>query len=131
MEQGNIRLGPAAPQVPAPAGRRYRAETLSRAEADALIAACSATSRTGIRNRAWSTVLYRSQAAHQRSPLAWRPADVDPERSTVRVMDGKGSQAAAVGLDSGAMATIQRRADKRREAGIRGRVLLCTPRPPR
>ncbi len=49
MEQGNIRLGPAAPQVLAPAGTRYRAETLSRAEADALIAACSATSRTGIR----------------------------------------------------------------------------------
>ena len=52
MEQGNIRLGPAAPQVPAPAGTRHRAETLSRAEADALIAACPATSRAGIRNHA-------------------------------------------------------------------------------
>jgi hypothetical protein len=50
-----------------------------------------------------------------------RPADVDPKRSTVSVMDGKGSQAAGSRpLDSGAMATIQRQADKRREAGIRG-----------
>ena len=39
----------------------------------------------------------------------------------MRVMDGKGSQAAGSWpLDSGAMATIQRQADKRREAGIRG-----------
>jgi integrase len=56
--------------------------------------------------------------------LALRPADVDPERGTVRVMDGKGHKPRTVGLDPGAMATVQRWADKRREAGIRGRVLL-------
>jgi integrase len=57
--------------------------------------------------------------------LALRPADIDPERGTVRVMDGKGHKPRTVGLDSGAMATIQRWAGKRRAAGIRGRVLLC------
>lgn len=41
-------------------------------------------------------------------------------------MDGKGHKPRTVGLDPGAMATVQRWADKRREAGIRGRVLLCT-----
>ena len=51
--------------------------------------------------------------------LALRPADVDPERGTVHVMDGKGHKPRTVGLDPGAMATIQRWADKRREAGIR------------
>jgi len=53
------RLGSAPGQVPANKGKRYRAEVLSRAEADALIAACSAASRTGIRNRALITLLYR------------------------------------------------------------------------
>lgn len=41
-------------------------------------------------------------------------------------MDGKGHKPRTVGLDPGAMAIVQRWADKRREAGIRGRVLLCT-----
>ena len=41
-------------------------------------------------------------------------------------MDGKGHKPRTVGLDPGAMATVQRWADKRREAGIRSRVLLCT-----
>ena len=78
---------------------------------------CSATSKTGIRNRALITVLYR--AGRISEALALRPADVDPERGTVQVMDGKGHKPRTVGLDPGAMATIQRWADKRREAGIR------------
>ena len=41
-------------------------------------------------------------------------------------MDGKGHKPRTVGLDPGAMATIQRWADKRSEAGIKGRTLLCT-----
>ena len=53
------RLGSVPGQAPANKGRTSRAEVLSRAEADALIGACSATSRTGIRNRALLTVLYR------------------------------------------------------------------------
>jgi site-specific recombinase XerD len=119
------RLGSAPGQVPANKDRRYRAEVLSRAEAGALIAACSAASMTGIRNRALITVLYRGGLRISEA-LALRPADVDPERGTVRVMDGKGHKPHTVGLDPGAMATVQRWADKRRQAGIRGRVLLCT-----
>lgn len=45
--------------MPANKGRRYRAEVLSRAEASALIAVCSPSSSTGIRNRALITLLYR------------------------------------------------------------------------
>jgi site-specific recombinase XerD len=119
------RLGSAPGQVPANKGKRYRAEVLSRAEADALIGACSAASRTGIRNRALITLLYRGGLRISEA-LALRPADVDPGRGTVRIMDGKGHKPRTVGLDPGAMATVQRWADKRREAGIRGRVLLCT-----
>jgi len=119
------RLGSAPGQVPANKGKRYRAEVLSRAEAGALIAACSAASRTGIRNRALITLLYRGGLRISEA-LALRPADVDPDRGTVRIMDGKGHKPRTVGLDPGAMATVQRWADKRREAGIRSRVLLCT-----
>jgi site-specific recombinase XerD len=119
------RFGSLPGQVPANKGRRYRAEVLSQAEADALITACSATSKTGIRNRALITVLYRAGLRISEA-LALRPADFDPERGTVRVMDGKGHKPRTVGLDPGAMATVQRWADRRREAGIRGRVLLCT-----
>jgi site-specific recombinase XerD len=125
MHKSATSLGSVPGQVPPNKGKRYRAEVLSRAEADALIAACSATSRTGIRNRAMITLLYRGGLRISEA-LALRPADVDPDRGTVRVMDGKGNKPRTVGLDPGAMATVQRWADKRREAGIRGRVLLCT-----
>lgn len=64
------RLGSAPGQVPANKGKRYRAEVLSRVEADALIAACSAASRTGIRNRALITLLYRGSG----SARPWRCA---------------------------------------------------------
>ncbi|MGH3193395.1 MAG: tyrosine-type recombinase/integrase [Streptosporangiaceae bacterium] len=60
--------------------------------------------------------------------LDLRPVDIDPERSTVRVIDGKGHKPRTVGLDPGALATVQRWADKRRQAGIRGGTLLCTLR---
>ena len=50
-ESATRRLGSAPGLVPANKGKRYRAEALSRAEAAALIAAYSAASRTGIRNR--------------------------------------------------------------------------------
>ncbi|SRR6266851_2906601 len=55
-----------------------------------------------------------------------RPADVNPDRGTLRVLDGKGHKPRTVGLEPGAMATVQRWVDKRRQAGIRGRTLLCT-----
>jgi hypothetical protein len=63
-------------------GRTFRAEVLSRAEADALIGACSPASRTGIRNRAILTVPYQGgmRAFSIRETL-----DVDhPMRSATR-----------------------------------------------
>jgi site-specific recombinase XerD len=119
------RLGSVPGQVPANAGRKFRAEVLSRAEVEAMIAACSATSRTCIRNRAVLVVLYRGGLRISEA-LALRPADVDPARGTVRVMDGKGGKARTVGLDAGAMAAVQRWADARRAAGIRRGLLFCT-----
>ena len=119
------RLGSVPGQAPANKGRTFRAEVLSRAEADALIGACSATSRTGIRNRALLTVLYRGGLRISEA-VALRPADADPARGTIRVMDGKGGKPRTVGLDAGAMATVARWADTRRAAGIRRGPLFST-----
>ena len=121
------RLGSAPGQTPANKGQRYRAEVLAEAEVNAIIGACSAVSLTGIRNRALIIILYRGGLRISEA-LALRPADIDPERGTVRVMDGKGHKPRTVGLEPGAMAAVQRWMDKRRQAGIRGRTLLCTLR---
>ena len=119
------RLGSAPGQAPANKGKHYRAEVLTQTEVDALIAACSATSLTGVRNKALITILYRG-GLRIAEALALRPANVDYERGTVRVMDGKGHKPRTVGLDPGALAIVQRWADRRRQAGIRSRTLLCT-----
>ena len=119
------RLGSAPGQEPGNKGKRYRAEVLTEGEVNAIIAACSATSLTGIRNRALITVLYRA-GLRIAEALALRPTDIDSDHGTVRVMDGKGHKPRTIGLEPGAMATIQRWADKRRQAGIKGRTLLCT-----
>ena len=112
-------------QEPANKGKHYRAEVLTLGEVNALIAACSARSMTGARNRALIVILYRG-GLRIAEALALRPVNVDYERGTVRVMDGKGHKPRTVGIDPGALAIVQRWADRRRQAGIRGQTLLCT-----
>jgi integrase/recombinase XerD len=119
------RLGSAPGQAPANKGRKFPAEPLTPAEADALIAACSATSRTGIRNRALLTVMYRG-GLRIAEVLALKVSDVDPARGTIRVLHGKGNRARTVGLDSGPMAVVQRWIDALRAAGIRNGRLFST-----
>ena len=53
---------------------------------------------------------------HQRG-LALRPVDID-RSAAVRVMSGNGHKPRTVGLDSGATATIQRWANRRRETSL-------------
>jgi site-specific recombinase XerD len=119
------RLGSVPGQAPANKDRKFRAQVLSRAEMDALIGACSAVSRTGIRNRALITVLYRG-GLRIAEALALRAADIDPARGTVRIMDGKGHKPRTAGLDPSAMASVQRWIDARKAAGIRNGTLFCT-----
>ena len=101
------------------AHKTFPAEVLTPAEVQALISACSAQSRTGVRNRALLTLLYRSglrisevvgipaqperrftgpdgeekiQPAREAIPPL-KPADVDLGKHTVRVLHGKGNKA--------------------------------------
>jgi integrase/recombinase XerD len=119
------RIGSVPGQAPANKGRKFPAEPLTPAEADALIAACSPVSRTGTRNRALLTVMYRG-GLRVAEVLALKVSDIDPARGTIRVLHGKGNRARTIGLDPGAMAVVQRWADTRRAAGIRNGTLFCT-----
>ena len=125
VKRSTNHLGSAPGQAPGNKGHTYRAEVLTEAEVNAVISACSPASLTGIRNRALITVLYRA-GLRIAEALALRPGDIDPDRGTLRIMDGKGHKPRTVGLEPGAMATVQRWTDRRRQAGIKGRTLLCT-----
>ncbi|MGH9023642.1 MAG: tyrosine-type recombinase/integrase [Acidimicrobiia bacterium] len=107
-------------------GRKLPAEVLTRDEARALIAACSATAPTGIRNRALLVVLYRGGLRLDEA-LSLFPKYLDPARGTVRVLHGKGDKARTVVLDPLALAVVERWATERRRLGITSRRrLFCT-----
>jgi site-specific recombinase XerD len=119
-------LRPKPGQAPANKGRKFPAEPLTEAEVNALIAGCSPTSMTGVRNRALITVMYRG-GLRIAEALALKPADVDPVGGTIRVLLGKGKRARTIGFDPGAMAVVQRWIDMRRQLGLNGRPpLFCT-----
>lgn len=119
------RFGSVPGQAPGNKDQHYRVRVLSRAEADALIGACSPRSRTGIRNRALIAVLYRAGLRISEA-LDLEPADIDPERGTIRVLEGKGHKPRTVGVDTGTIAALQRWTDARRQAGHRRGPLFCT-----
>ena len=70
-------------------GRKLPPEVFSEAEVRALIGACSMRGKTGVRNRALLSVLWRTGIRISEA-LDLRPHDVDFERGTVRVRRGKG-----------------------------------------
>jgi len=110
---------------PSNKGMRFPPETLTAAEVEDLIKAASNVAPTGIRNRALMAVLYRC-GLRLAEALALKPADIDLIHGTVRVLHGKGGKARTVGIDSGALAIVQRWIDTRDSHGIRGQILFCT-----
>jgi site-specific recombinase XerD len=111
---------------PANAGARYPAEILLPAEVRGLIAACSKSAPTGIRNRALLVVLYRGGLRISEA-LALRLKDVDPAAGTLVVLHGKGDRRRTVGFDDGAFDVLARWIDRRKALGLSGRQpLFCT-----
>lgn len=106
-------------------GHKYPAEPLTQQEVDALLRQCSAKASTGIRNRALIAVMYRA-GLRVSEALALRPADVNREDGTLRVLHGKGDKARTVGLDAGAIALVTLWLDQRRNLGIKRGPLFCT-----
>lgn len=112
--------------APRPAPKRtFPREPLTRAEVDAILSGCSNRAPTGIRNKALIVVMYRA-GLRVSEALALRPADVNADKGTLRVLHGKGDQSRTAGLDSGAMSVVLRWMDRRADYGFRNGPLFCT-----
>jgi integrase/recombinase XerD len=118
-------IGSAKGTRPANAGKTYPPEPLAPEEVAAILAACSAKSRTGIRNRALLILLTRSGLRISEA-LALKPADVDLRKHEVRVLHGKGNKATARGFHPSADDALARWIDTRKAMGLRGGPLFCT-----
>jgi integrase/recombinase XerD len=127
-QQAPARAGPAAGRRP----RCWPTETLTEAEALALLRACSRRAPTGIRNRTLIATLWRC-GLRIGEALALELRDVDRYRGTIRVRHGKGDEARVVGVDEQTAALLGRwidwrRAVKRREgAGLNGPAARASP----
>lgn len=105
-------------------GRKMPAEILAPDEVKSLMAAMN-KGATGARNRALVAVMYRS-GLRLAEALALRPADVDAEAGTVRVLHGKGDRARTVGIDEGALVVLERWMASRSKLSLNGRhPLFC------
>lgn len=118
-------FGSAKGEEPGNKGRTFPPEPLTPAEVAAIIAGCSPRARTGIRNRALLTLLYRSGLRISEA-LALKPSDVDLARHTVRVLHGKGDKATVRGFHPTATDALARWIDTRKGLGLRNGPLFCT-----
>jgi site-specific recombinase XerD len=91
----------------------------------ALLAACDATTVTGMRNKALLVVLWRSGLRCSEA-LDLRPVDVDFHAGTVRVLHGKGDRARTVGIDPQALDVVRGWLRGRQAAGLDSLWLFCT-----
>jgi len=107
-------------------GRKRAAEVLTDAEVRAILAQCSRTAPTGIRDRALITVMYRTGLRVEET-LALKPADINHEGHTVAVLHGKGDRLRTVGIGDGALAVVDLWLSARRQLKLgRARYLFCT-----
>jgi integrase/recombinase XerD len=108
-------------------GNRYPAEPLTPAEMAALIGQCSRRAPTGIRNRALITLLYRS-GLRVSEVLTLRPADVNLDAHSIRLLDSKSGQAQTRGFHPSADDALLRWMDERKRLGLatNGHKLFCT-----
>lgn len=80
-------------------GEKLPPEILTKDEVQALMDACSKRAPTGKRDRALICLLWRGQLRISEA-LNLKPADVDLQAGTVRVLVGKGKKYRTVGIDS-------------------------------
>lgn len=112
--------------VPAPnAGLKFPAEPLTTGEVGLLLGGCSRRAPTGVRNRALVMLLYRS-GLRVSEVLALRPADVDLDRHSIRLLDTKSGVAQTRGFHPLADDALLRWLEVRRRLGVRGGTLFCT-----
>ena len=101
--------------------RRLPPEVLSSDEVAMLRAVCDGDAFANVRTRALIAVLYRT-GLRLSEALALLPKDIDPQRSCIRVLRGKGGRSRTVGIDARALAML--------EPWLARRALLRTLKPP-
>lgn len=109
-------------------GKKLPPEPLTEAEAKSLCDACSRKGVSGVRNAALIALLYAG-GLRITEALRLKPADVDLDAQTVRVLVGKGKKArtSAILPLPWALTAIQRWIGKRDSLGFDGRqALFCT-----
>ena len=123
--QGQFRARPG--DAPGNKGRKFPAEPLTSDEMAALIAQCSRTAPTGIRNRAMLTLLYRS-GLRVSEVLGLRPSDVNLAKHSLRLLDTKSGRAQTRGFHPSADDALARWLDTRKALpGVGPRAkLFCT-----
>lgn len=112
--------------MPPNKGRKLPPELLTADDVRALLAACSATAPTGLRNRALVVALYRAGLRLEEA-LALAPADADLATGVIRVHQPDAGRSRVAGIDPGGSAVIEAWVTAR--AGLRlsaAAPLFCT-----
>ena len=113
--------------VPANKGRKLPPELLTPEDVRALLAACSATAPTGVRNRALVVTLYRAGLRLDEA-LTLLPADVDTVARVIHVGHRTaGGHDREAGIDAAALAIVRQWRQVRAALGIGDEApLFCT-----
>lgn len=104
-------------RVPANKGRRYPIEILTRNEMATILDSISATSWTGVRNRAVVAAMYRT-GMRVSEVLHLRSKDIDVDNGMIRVLFGKNQRSRTVGIDRGAIEFIEAWEQRRSEVSF-------------
>lgn len=106
--------------------RKLPPEVLNPDEVGALLEALTGDCYIQVRNRALIAVLYRS-GLRIAEALSLQPKDVDPDRSSIRVLRGKGGKSRTVGIDAGGLAMLGPWLQRREQMGFNGmHPLFCS-----
>ena len=112
--------------VPANKGRKLPPELLTPEDVRALLAACSTTAPTGVRNRALVATLYRAGLRLDEA-LTLLPGDVDVAACLIHVGHRTGGHHREAGIDASAMGILRHWRQVRAALGIGPESpLFCT-----
>ena len=110
--------------MPPNKGRKLPPGLLTADDVRALLAACSATAPTGLRNRGLLVVLYRAGLRLDEA-LSLAPVGVDPDAGILRV--GHQGTGRVAGIDPGALAIVEEWLKVRARLGLaEDAPLFCT-----
>lgn len=101
-------------------GQKFPAELLTDEDVEALLGACSRRGSAGVRNRALISVIYRGMLRIDEA-LSLVPSDVDLDRQTILVKQGKRRKRRLVGLPSSTCDAVARWLDVRKELKVGAR----------